>query len=130
MEPGRSLVAEAGVLVAEVIQITRKDPHDKYRWMYLDAGICNGLFESIQESIRYPIYCPRQGKGTRSFILAGPTCDSMDVLYEHNRPVLPINIAPKDRLFFLSCGVYSASCAMVGFNGFKPIKVAFCNSQN
>jgi hypothetical protein len=42
-EPGRGLVAEAGVIVAEVMLVSRKDHDDLLRWVYLDIGKFSGL---------------------------------------------------------------------------------------
>ena len=52
-EPGRGLVAEAGVIVAEVLLVARKDQDDLVRWVYLDIGKFSGLAETIDEAIRY-----------------------------------------------------------------------------
>jgi len=124
MEPGRSLVGNSGVLVSEVVLISRKNNTALYRWVYLDAGVFNGLIETLNESIKYPIItdkdeeCKKYGEA----IVAGPTCDSMDIMYEDYRCLLPINLKQGDRLYFLSTGAYTSSYASVGFNGFPPIK--------
>jgi ornithine decarboxylase len=55
-------------------------------------------------------------------ILAGPTCDSMDILYEDHKYRLPVDLKVGDRIYILSTGAYTASYASVGFNGFPPIK--------
>ena len=55
-------------------------------------------------------------------VLAGPTCDSLDILYERYRYRLPLDLRPGDRLRFLSAGAYTASYSSVGFNGFAPLR--------
>lgn len=55
-------------------------------------------------------------------ILAGPTCDSMDIMYQDFKYTMPDNLASGSRLYFLSTGAYTSSYASVGFNGFPPIK--------
>jgi ornithine decarboxylase len=55
-------------------------------------------------------------------ILAGPTCDSSDILYEKAGYELPLGLEPGDAVDFLSAGAYTASYASVEFNGFAPIK--------
>src|SRR5690606_8081538 len=52
-EPGRGLVAEAGVIVAEVVLVARKDEADLHRWVFLDIGKFSGLAETMDEAIRY-----------------------------------------------------------------------------
>ena len=59
LEPGRSLVGESGVLVSEVVLISRKSRTDLNRWVYLDVGLFQGLIETLGESIKYPIYTPK-----------------------------------------------------------------------
>jgi ornithine decarboxylase len=56
LEPGRSLVGESGVLVSEVVLISRKSRTDLKRWVYTDVGLFQGLIETMGESIKYPIY--------------------------------------------------------------------------
>ena len=51
------------------------------RWVYLDIGKFGGLAETMDESIRYPIKTPHDGDEVGPCVLAGPTCDSADVLY-------------------------------------------------
>jgi ornithine decarboxylase len=56
-------------------------------------------------------------------ILAGPTCDSMDILYEHFKYSLPEDLEIGDRLYILSSGAYTKSYSSVEFNGFPPLKM-------
>ena len=51
-EPGRGLVAEAGMIVAEVVLVSRKSERDMHRWVYLSIGRFSGL-ETEGEAIRY-----------------------------------------------------------------------------
>jgi ornithine decarboxylase len=121
VEPGRYLVADAGVLATEIVLKSRKSPSNLYRWIYVDIGKFGGLIETIDESIKYPIYSTKTGP-TREVILAGPTCDSMDILYENHKYLLPDNIEIGDRLFFLTAGAYTQSYSAVCFNGFPPLE--------
>jgi ornithine decarboxylase len=124
LEPGRSLVGNSGILVSEVVLISRKNNTALNRWVYLDTGKFNGLMETLDESIKYPIVSGKDAPGCKEaeVILAGPTCDSMDILYEDYKYRLPVDLKIGDRLYFLSTGAYTASYASVGFNGFPPIK--------
>ncbi|WP_172841114.1 type III PLP-dependent enzyme [Rhodovulum sp. P5] len=122
-EPGRGLVAEAGAIAAEVLLVARKSETDTHRWVYLDIGKFSGLAETIDEAIRYQFLTDRDDEATGPCILAGPSCDSADVLYE-NRPVqLPLGLCAGDRVIIRSCGAYTSTYASVGFNGFPPLDV-------
>jgi Pyridoxal-dependent decarboxylase, C-terminal sheet domain len=55
-------------------------------------------------------------------VLAGPTCDSADILYEKTEYRLPLGLEVGDKVEILSTGAYTASYASVGFNGFSPIR--------
>ena len=124
LEPGRSLVGNAGVLVTEVITVSRKNNTALYRWVYIDAGVFNGLTETFNESIKYPIFTSKDEEGVKrgEVIIAGPTCDSMDIVYEDYKYQLPTTLKSGDRLYFLSTGAYTSSYASVEFNGFPPLK--------
>jgi ornithine decarboxylase len=103
-----------------------RDVVDGVRWVYLDAGVFTGLVETVGEGIRYRIQAMRDivplAGGTAPAVLAGPTCDSLDILYERYRYRLPLDLRPGDRLRFLSAGAYTASYSSVGFNGFAPLR--------
>lgn len=122
IEPGRYMVGDAGVLRAQVLLVARKSRHAQHRWVFLDAGRYNGLPETLGERIHYRLRTARDGAPTGPVILAGPTCDSTDILYERAGYELPLDLAPGDTLDFLSAGAYTASYAAVEFNGFAPIR--------
>jgi ornithine decarboxylase len=125
LEPGRSLVADAGKIISEVVLISRKDSGESLRWVYLDVGKFNGLTETLDEAIRYRIQTPYDGEPAAPVILAGPTCDSADILYEKFKYHLPLALSIGDKLEILSTGAYTSSYASVGFNGFKPLATYF-----
>jgi len=122
-EPGRGLVAEAGHIVAEVLLVSRKSADDLHRWVYLDIGMFSGLAETMGEAIRYRIQTPHDGGEMGACILAGPSCDSADILYEQRPVNLPIALACGDRVVIRHCGAYTSSYSSVGFNGFPPLDV-------
>ncbi|MFZ1493584.1 MAG: type III PLP-dependent enzyme [Candidatus Competibacter denitrificans] len=124
LEPGRGLVGEAGVLVSEVVLISKKSKTDRKRWVYTDVGVFNGLMETIDESIKYPIYTEKTGE-EGDVVLAGPTCDSLDILYEDFQYQLPLSLESGDRLYWLSTGAYTTSYSSIEFNGFPPLKTYF-----
>lgn len=121
LEPGRSMVANSGILVSEVVLIARKSRTALFRWVYTDVGKFSGLIETLDESIKYPIYVEKEGE-LEEAIIAGPTCDSADVLYENYKYGLPLNLAEGDRMYWLTTGAYTTSYSAVEFNGFPPLK--------
>lgn len=125
VEPGRYIVGDAGVLRSEVLLVSRKSRHAHRRWVYLDAGRFNGLPETSGERIRYRIRTPHERSACERAVLAGPTCDSTDVIYERADYRLPLDLASGDPVDFLSASAYTASYASVEFNGFAPIRSYF-----
>lgn len=123
LEPGRSLVADAGTIVSRVVLVSRRDPD--VRWVYLDIGKFGGLAETMDECIQYRIRTPHGRGATGPVILAGPTCDSADILYEKTEYRLPLDLREGDYVEILSAGAYTASYASVGFNGFQPLPASF-----
>ncbi len=121
IEPGRGMVGNAGVIKTEVVLISRKSDDDATRWVYLDIGKFGGLAETMDEAIRYPITTPRDGSQTAPCVIAGPTCDSADVLYEKNPYPLPVNLEIGDELLIGATGAYTSTYASVAFNGFDPL---------
>ena len=122
-EPGRGMVAEAGVIGAEVMLVSRKSDRDMHRWVYLDIGRFSGLAETEGEAIRYQITSDHDGGDTGPCVLAGPSCDSADILYE-SRPIhLPMALRDGDKVMIRNCGAYTSSYSSVGFNGFPPLDV-------
>ena len=124
-EPGRGLVAEAGVIVAEVMLVARKDEEDLARWVFLDIGKFSGLAETMDEAIRYQFETRHNDAETGPCILAGPSCDSADVLYERRPVQLPVDLTDGDKVRILCTGAYTTSYSSVGFNGFPPLSSVF-----
>jgi len=125
IEPGRSLVGDAGVLETEVVLISNKGYDDPTRWVYLDIGKFGGLAETMDEAIKYRIQTPHDGGDTAPVILAGPTCDSADILYEKSGYEMPVSLKVGDKVRILSTGAYTTSYSAVNFNGFAPLKAYF-----
>ena len=122
VEPGRRMVGNAGVIEAEVVLVSKKNEHDRTRWVYLDIGKFGGLAETMDELIRYAIRTPHDGDEVGPCVLAGPTCDSADVLYEKRPYDLPISIEIGDKVLIEGTGAYTATYAAVAFNGFAPLR--------
>jgi len=122
IEPGRGMVGNAGLIEAEVVLVSQKSESDTVRWVYLDIGKFGGLAETMDESIRYPIRTPRDGDDLAPCVLAGPTCDSADVLYEKDPYALPVTLSIGDKVLIEGAGAYTATYSAVAFNGFPPLK--------
>ncbi len=118
VEPGRGLVGDAGTLVTTVIAVVHRGGT---RWVFLDAGVFSGLVETLDEAIRYRITTSADGVRTAPAVLAGPTCDSADVLYQDVPVQLPVTLTEGDTVRLHSAGAYTTSCSTVGFNGFAPL---------
>jgi ornithine decarboxylase len=121
VEPGRQMVGSAGVIQTEVVLISKKAETDRKRWVYLDIGKFGGLAETMDEAIQYPISSERKGPAG-PVVLAGPTCDSADILYEKSDYRLPEDLEIGDKLEIRSAGAYTTTYAAVAFNGFEPLK--------
>ena len=121
IEPGRYMVADAGILRCQVLLIAHHGDHDRRRWVYLDAGRYNGLTETLNERIQYPIRTAHDGGRSEPSILAGPTCDSTDIIYDRANYTLPAALEIGDSVDFMTAGAYTASYASVAFNGFPPL---------
>ena len=126
IEPGRGMVGDAGVLKAEVVLVSRKSRDDRQRWVYLDVGKFGGLAETMDEAIRYPIRTRHDAGGqtgaTGPCVVAGPTCDSMDVLYEKVPYDLPLSLTIGDEVLIEGTGAYTTTYSAVAFNGFAPLQ--------
>lgn len=123
IEPGRSLVGDAGIIKTEVVLISKKSNNDfDAKWLYLDIGKFHGLAETMDESIKYRIQTPYGNDDLTSFVIAGPTCDSADVLYEKHQYQLSNDLKIGDSIFILSTGAYTTTYSSNHFNGFPPLE--------
>jgi len=122
IEPGRAMVGNAGVIKAEVVLVSRKAEDDDVRWVYLDIGKFGGLAETMDEAIRYPIRTHRDDGPRAPCVLAGPTCDSADVLYEKTPYPLPVSLTIGDEVLIEGTGAYTTTYASDAFNGFEPLR--------
>ena len=121
VEPGRGIVGDAGVIQAEVVLVSEKGGDDARRWVYLDAGKFHGLAETMDEAIKYRLLTSKDGGDTSPVVLAGPTCDSADILYEKTDYRLPTALTAGDKVWILATGAYTTTYSAVGFNGFPPL---------
>ncbi|MDT5351310.1 MAG: hypothetical protein QOH91_4597 [Mycobacterium sp.] len=121
VEPGRVIVGSAGTIRCSVVSV--RTGTDGRRWVYLDIGRYGGLAETENEYIRYRVRTDRDDDPVDDAVLAGPTCDGDDLLYQ--RYPLPVTLQPGDRAEIEDTGAYTASYASVSFNGFPPLPTYF-----
>jgi ornithine decarboxylase len=120
-EPGRSLVAEAGVLATTVIGVADRGGR---RWVHLDVGAFNGMMETLEtrRELIFPLAWSRRAR--RRWLVpcavTGPTCDSEDTMFLD--VLLPDDLGPGDRLYIQSAGAYTTAYAS-RFNGFEIPRV-------
>jgi ornithine decarboxylase len=118
LEPGRSVCGDAADMVVQVTGVAQRP--DGQTWLYVDGGFFSGLYE-IPDGIRpavQPIIGEERPLGMHTYRLAGPTCDSLDTLFEVRSPV---ELKVGDRLVLKSCGAYVYSVGSP-FNGFdQPV---------
>jgi len=124
LEPGRSLISNAGILVSEVVLISRKSRTGLNRWVFTDVGLFQGLIETLGEAIKFPVWTDKKGE-LEECVLAGPTCDSADIMYEDYKYPMPLNLSIGDRLYWFSTGAYTTSYSSVEFNGFPPLQAYY-----
>lgn len=120
-EPGRFLVGPAATAIGAVVG---KAERGGQMWYYLDDGVYNSYSGIIYDHARYPIRTLKQG-ATRPCVLAGPTCDSIDVIEENiELPALEIG----DLVIGEVMGAYTAATA-TEFNSLPKSKILVLNEK-
>lgn len=118
IEPGRFLVGDTAVLAASVIGKARRNDN---LWLYLDVGIYNGLFDTIEQFAYELDFDVEPDRPYYSFTIAGPSCDSMDKMFTaHSIPDLQVG----ERFYVHNAGAYTTAIAG-HFNGFPPPAVIY-----
>jgi ornithine decarboxylase len=117
------MVGNAGVIESEVVLVSQKSrDEDEVRWVYLDIGKFGGLAETMDESIRYQIRTEHDEDRKVPCVLAGPTCDSADVMYEKTPYLLPVSLEIGDLVLIEGTGAYTSTYSSVAFNGLPPLE--------
>jgi len=123
-EPGRVIVGDAVILVTKVIsESVRKGKN----WLYFDDGTYGSFMEVLLYNMRFPLRTNTTGPD-RKYVLAGPTCDSIDVFSRdakgHIREIALPEMHLDDLLIAGSMGAYTYS-ESTRFNGFEPPKFVY-----
>jgi diaminopimelate decarboxylase len=129
LEPGRSVIADAGLVLTTVRNIKSR-PETGDVWLLTDAGYNIMLSMNNYKWYYHLISASRAGEAyPRDYKVAGPLCDSGDVYFDIEREgrlpdyrKLPENVAPGEVLALLNCGAYSLA-QMFHYNG-RPLPAA------
>jgi len=119
-EPGRFIAAPAAIGVATVMGRAKRDG---LRWYYLDDGLYGSYSGQLFDHARYPVESLRQGEPRFASVLAGPTCDSIDVINEN---VLLPELRIGDLIVGRTMGAYTWASAS-DFNFFPKARVVSVN---
>jgi ornithine decarboxylase len=124
LEPGRGMVGESGKLLVTVVG---KATRNGDTWLYLDAGVFNGLMETYEgfPPVIEPLDDAALDRPMVRVTLAGPSCDSCDVI-ARNFELPETHIG--ERLVFLDTGAYTNEYA-VPFNGFPIPACVVLNAE-
>ncbi len=128
-EPGRIITADSAILISEVILIKKDKDVNRPSWLFLDVGLYSGLIDAQSEAIvyefdtDYSVDIPQ-----KEFMIAGPTCDSYDVLYKENKISLPISLKAGDYVYIKNAGAYTISSGSC-FNGMPACDSVCLESQ-
>ena len=118
-EPGRFIAAPAGTAIAAVVGRAQREGR---WWYYLDDGLYGSFSGQLYDHALYPIEALGVRGPRHPSVLAGPTCDSADVLYEKEPYMLPVSLEIGDKVLIEGTGAYTATYSSVAFNGFSPLK--------
>ncbi len=129
LEPGRSVIADAGLVLTTVRNIKRR-PETNDLWLLTDAGYNIMLSMNNYKWYYHLISASRAGEPYDcDYKVAGPLCDSGDVYFDIEREgrlpdyrKLPAGVAPGEVLALLNCGAYSLA-QMFHYNG-RPLPAA------
>ena len=134
LEPGRSVIADAGLLLTTVRNIKQR-PETGETWLLTDAGFNLMLSMSTYKWYYHLISASRSaGPHETEYKVAGPLCDSGDVYFDIERGgrlpdyrKLPANVQPGEVLALLNCGAYSLA-QMFPYNG-RPLPAAMMTRE-
>ncbi|MEP7313754.1 MAG: type III PLP-dependent enzyme [Pseudomonadota bacterium] len=117
-EPGRYIVGPAAVGVASVMGRAEREG---FWWYYLDDGVYGCFSGQLFDHAQYPIETLRSGGTLAPSVLAGPTCDSVDVIAEN---IMLPKLKAGDLIVGRAMGAYTWATASE-FNFFpKPTVVS------
>ncbi|MEO6081170.1 MAG: type III PLP-dependent enzyme [Steroidobacteraceae bacterium] len=119
-EPGRFVAGPCALGVASVMGRAERGG---LWWYYLDDGVYGSYSGQLYDHARYPIESLRQGGDLKPSVLAGPTCDSIDVIAEN---ILLPKLKTGDLVIGRAMGAYTWASASE-FNFFPRATVVSVN---
>lgn len=123
-EPGRGIVGDAAILVTRVISESVRGGRN---WLYFDDGTYGSFMEVLLYQMQFPLRTNTDG-APQKYVLAGPTCDSIDVFSRDGRGEIREVSLPEmhldDLLIAGSMGAYTYS-ESTRFNGFEPPRFVY-----
>jgi ornithine decarboxylase len=121
-EPGRYIIGPSAIGVASVMGRAKREGH---WWYYLDDGLYGSYSGQLYDHARYPVEPLRDSPERLPSVLAGPTCDSIDVIAENL--MLP-ELKAGDLIVGRAMGAYTWASASE-FNFFPKATVVAVNTQ-
>jgi ornithine decarboxylase len=121
-EPGRFIAAPAAISVSSVMGKAKRDGR---WWYYLDDGVYGSYSGQMYDHAKYPVESLRQSDEQFLSVLAGPTCDSIDVIDE---AIMLPELETGDLIVGRMMGAYTWASA-TDFNFFKRAKVVVMNER-
>jgi ornithine decarboxylase len=121
-EPGRFIAGPAGTAVSTVVGRAQREGR---WWYYLDDGMYGSYNGQLYDHARYPIEVSRRKGPVHPSVLAGPTCDSIDVIRE-DIPLPELKLG--DLVIGRMMGAYTA-CSASDFNFIPRAKIVALNQQ-
>jgi ornithine decarboxylase len=121
-EPGRFIAAPAAIAVSSVMGKAKRDGR---WWYYLDDGVYGSYSGQMFDHAKYPLSVLREGGELYESVLAGPTCDSIDVIDES---IMLPELEVGDLVVGRMMGAYTWASA-TDFNFFKRAKVVVMNEH-
>ncbi|ELM6620478.1 type III PLP-dependent enzyme [Vibrio fluvialis] len=121
-EPGRFIVAQSMMSVASVMGQAERYGQT---WYYLDDGVYGSFSGLIFDDAQYPLVTLKQEGEYAPSVLAGPTCDSIDVIAEN---ILLPKLDNGDLIIGRMMGAYTSATA-TDFNFFKRAQTVVFNEM-
>ncbi|WP_120512441.1 type III PLP-dependent enzyme [Photobacterium salinisoli] len=122
-EPGRFIVAQSVTSVASVMGQAERDGQ---MWYYLDDGIYGSFSGLMFDDAQYPLVTLKQEGEYAPSVLAGPTCDSIDVIAEN---IMLPKLDNGDLIIGRMMGAYTSATA-TDFNFFKRAQTVLLNEHD
>ena len=116
LEPGRSVIGTAGILVSKVEYI--KEAGEK-KFAIIDAGMNDLIRPSLYEAWHKVIEVNHKNTDLDLYDLAGPVCETGDVLAKDRN----LKIMPGDHVAFMDVGAYGSVMTSNYNSRLRPIEL-------